>query len=140
MSAESLLAVRRAAALGHQYRGPCTHTPGPWRVLGGAIADKATDFAIGINGENGKRHIIAEAFGRSDWQHAHPSEANARLISAAPDMLAALQALDLTCSFDVLNACWNNRPLDVPGKHYWGVGAACPQCTARAAIAKAMQS
>ncbi|MCY1166579.1 hypothetical protein D9M73_65210 [compost metagenome] len=42
----------------------------------------------------------------------------------------------LYCQRDVLNACWDNRPDDVPGKH-WGGGDSCPECTLRAAIAKA---
>lgn len=32
------------------------------------------------------------------------------------------------CQFDVLNPCWDNRPRDVPGKH-WGEGDACAACT-----------
>lgn len=40
------------------------------------------------------------------------------------------------CQCDVLNACWDNRPDDVPGKH-WGGGDACPECNLRAAIAGA---
>ncbi len=46
-----------------------------------------------------------------------------------------LCVVDLTCSFDVLNPCWDARQSDVPGQH-WGGGKACPQCTARAALAK----
>ncbi len=69
--------------------------------------------------------------------------ANARLIVAAPDLLAALKALNLDCEYDNLNPCWNNRPSDEkrPGLH-WGSEPgnpipACPSCLARAAIAKA---
>lgn len=36
------------------------------------------------------------------------------------------------CQFDVLNPCWDNRPTDVPGKH-WGGGEACTACTEAAA-------
>lgn len=61
---------------------------------------------------------------------------NAHLIAAAPEMLRALQGLGLSCSTDVLNPCWDNRPEDIAGKH-WGGGTACPHCTARAAVAKA---
>lgn len=43
------------------------------------------------------------------------------------------------CQVDPLNACWDNRPGDVPGKH-WGGGAACSHCNLRAAIAKATGS
>lgn len=56
---------------------------------------------------------------------------------AGPDLLAVVIKLveGKGCQFDALNPCWNNRPTDVPGKH-WGVGDACPVCTARALIAK----
>lgn len=38
-----------------------------------------------------------------------------------------------TCQFDVLNPCWDNRPTDVPGKHWGGDDIeACPACTAAA--------
>lgn len=39
------------------------------------------------------------------------------------------------CQFDVLNPCWDNRTSDVPGKHWGGVGDACPACTEAAAKA-----
>lgn len=42
----------------------------------------------------------------------------------------------LYCQCDLLNPCWDNRPDDVPGKH-WGGGDACSHCNLRAAIAKA---
>lgn len=32
------------------------------------------------------------------------------------------------CKCDILNPCWDNRPTDVPGKH-WGGGLACEPCT-----------
>jgi hypothetical protein len=63
--------------------------------------------------------------------------ATATLFGAAPDMLAALKGLDLRCWADVLNPCWDNRPSDIAGEHWGGVGKACPACNARAAIAKA---
>jgi hypothetical protein len=40
----------------------------------------------------------------------------------------------LYCQCDALNPCWDNRPDDVPGKH-WGGGPACSHCNLRAAIA-----
>lgn len=65
-----------------------THTPGPWTVIRSKMAtDGAFDYAIGTDGSP----VIAEAFGRDakgGWPNA---EANARLIAAAPEMLAALQ-------------------------------------------------
>lgn len=33
------------------------------------------------------------------------------------------------CQYDVLNPCWDNRPTDVPGKHWGGDDIeACPAC------------
>lgn len=43
----------------------------------------------------------------------------------------------LYCRHDVLNPCWDNRKTDVPGMHWSGLGAACPECNLRAALAKA---
>lgn len=69
-----------------------THTPGPWKVSASALADNANDYAIYVMRDD-RRQIIAEAFGRSDWQHTHPSDANARLIAAAPELLEACSTL-----------------------------------------------
>lgn len=33
------------------------------------------------------------------------------------------------CQFDILNPCWDNRPKDIPGKHWSGEGNACAACT-----------
>ena len=70
------------------------HTPGPWRVS-----------SVGLTND-GKRAVVSEdagiawahpqtAFKRGDgWQHeCGEREANARLIAAAPDLLAALEAM-----------------------------------------------
>lgn len=66
------------------------HTPGPWRIVKGHFPnDGAYDY--GIFAEiDWKRHVIAEAFGRSDETTFHDSRANATLIAAAPDMYEAL--------------------------------------------------
>lgn len=45
----------------------------------------------------------------------------------------ALRRLDLTCTTDVLNPCWDARPTDKPGRH-WGWGEACASCQARFAL------
>lgn len=58
------------------------HTPGPW-----AIIDDVTDAAIGY------RAIVAidrENFGETICNPSPMGEANARLIAAAPELLAAL--------------------------------------------------
>ena len=65
------------------------HTPGPWHCERAKIAiDGAYDYAIYTLAD---RQIIAEAFGRSDVTRFHNAEANACLIAAAPDLLAALK-------------------------------------------------
>ena len=42
------------------------------------------------------------------------------------------------CRFDVLNPCWDDRPGDIPGRH-WGDVPACEPCT-KAALAQGEQS
>lgn len=62
-----------------------THTPGPWEVQD----DCATSIWAG-------GHYIAETY--------TDGEANARLIAAAPDLLAALEAIVAICEqLDVPN-------------------------------------
>ena len=58
------------------------HTPGPWRVKGALVLPPNSCGVPECCG-------IAECFHGSNQELA---EANARLISAAPDLLAALQA------------------------------------------------
>lgn len=54
-----------------------THTDGLMFIRGPARADRADDYAIEVD-RDGERHIIAEFFGRSDWDHEWPSAENAR--------------------------------------------------------------
>jgi hypothetical protein len=66
-----------------------SHTPGPWEV-------DATGWPIIVNGpedENGLDMVcfIEAADVNSDGYQSHTAEANARLIAAAPELLAALQ-------------------------------------------------
>ena len=58
------------------------HTPGPWSVRGGQGDDGYCEY----------RHIYAPA-AASKCVDAKISEADARLIAAAPDLLEALQRL-----------------------------------------------
>lgn len=70
------------------------HTPGPWRVESGTTLvwgrcdeDDVSTYGMGIP--------VAEAKIGSSWRNgpsvsAEEAEANARLIAAAPDLLAAL--------------------------------------------------
>lgn len=118
------------------------HSPGPWRAIRALKPcgiERSFDYGIAAEGTD---NLLAEAFEVVGYAADGVSyqrvsaEANAQLIAASPDMAEALLGLDLACSNDALNPCWDNRPTDVAGKH-WGIGKACPQCTARAALAKA---
>jgi hypothetical protein len=69
------------------------HTPGPWAVLRrvDAIVDNLIVRSDGVPriGEEGFRDRVAEA----TWLDSdEETEANARLIAAAPDLLAAAEA------------------------------------------------
>jgi hypothetical protein len=65
------------------------HTPGPWVLKRATVpVDGGIDVAIIGDGE-----IIAEVFARASATKWPPVEANASLISAAPDLLNALKAL-----------------------------------------------
>lgn len=60
------------------------HTPGPWIVLG-----EGTE--IWTDGENRASHFLAETVGSKSMAIALQGLANARLIAAAPDLLASLE-------------------------------------------------
>lgn len=69
-----------------------SHTPGPWEFFG-AVHDEDGEpgfFSI-TNG------IIEVANTASGDVPTHTEEANARLIAAAPDLLAALESLLAVC-------------------------------------------
>jgi hypothetical protein len=65
------------------------HTPGPWRVRGGA----AKVFAYDIVGPNGEDIGYANSSDGADEPAMYPVEANARLIAAAPDLIEALRGI-----------------------------------------------
>lgn len=71
------------------------HTPGPWTSKQSLKpVDGEYDFAISAE-IDGRNRCIAEVFGRVSETHRPNAEANARLIAAAPELLAALvQLLD----------------------------------------------
>ena len=90
-----------------------THTPGPWDQIGCDIYSGEIKIArfIGIS-----------------WERMLENEANMNLISSAPDLLAALEAIAKQADFSALAFP------DAPGR---GDLQAIAQM-ARAAIAKAM--
>jgi hypothetical protein len=64
------------------------HTPGPWRVT---YSDDG-GFQVGVELHDGAFDVVICA--RGSWTHrAKESLANARLIAAAPELLAALVGL-----------------------------------------------
>ena len=62
-----------------------THTPGPWALIdhGGGWFD--------IESENERYFFVCAAGSRDSQSDQQQSSANARLIAAAPDLLACLQ-------------------------------------------------
>ena len=70
------------------YREP-THTPGPWRVTGRMLRTVVADAPTGHDDEDSMKayggHLVCESI---------QLDANARLIAASPEMLAALQMIE----------------------------------------------
>ena len=73
------------------------HTPGPWRARETTIDDPAFTFDIEASqsDQSPRKHIGTCPTVATIWYRSEPSEArsNARLIAAAPELLAALQQL-----------------------------------------------
>lgn len=78
-----------------------SHTPGPWSIFNTRFPDGRDGFTVNGNDERGNRNIpVAEIpewfFSNLGTKDQHL--ANARLIAAAPELLAALEALlDTDC-------------------------------------------
>lgn len=67
------------------------HTPGPWTTKRAKMpVDCEFDWCVTCN-IGGEPHVIIEAFGRVSETIRPDAEANARLVAAAPDLLAALE-------------------------------------------------
>lgn len=96
------------------------HTPGPWSVRGGQGDDGYCEY----------RHIYAPA-AASKCVDAKISEADARLIAAAPDLLAALQEYARLTSPEYGEGCKRGEHL------YPDVDLAVARKAALAAIARA---
>lgn len=96
---------------------PAQHTPGPWH--------QHTDGSkIYASVRSAKGQIVADCGSRSD----QIAQANARLIAAAPELLAALESvLGLIPDGDM-----DSHAIACPGKD-----DGCGICFARAALAKA---
>lgn len=88
------------------------HTPGPWEVVGSRICTVAND---------NERITLAKTEPGGAFAMSEQQDANARLIAAAPELLAALNAAsewlndmgceheepDLTCVVCLVNAAIN---------------------------------
>ena len=79
-----------------------SHTPGPWSIQRHDKGDSRRLLVVGKSG------MVADV----DWNDKDENEANARLIAAAPDLLAALKsmlkravALDQSATVDGLANC-----------------------------------
>lgn len=71
------------------------HTPGPWYVgpynrIWRRSPLELYEYGGGVAGDS---PIAAAFYGRASWVNKFPSEANARLIAAAPELLEALEGL-----------------------------------------------
>lgn len=64
-----------------------SHTPGPWRVFD-------TPLGVGVTPKDGEYADIARCDGFDSTRTPDEVRANAHLIAAAPDMLAALKFVD----------------------------------------------
>lgn len=81
------------------------HTPGPWYVgpdnrIWRRSPLELYEYGGGVAGDS----PIAAAFdGRASWVNKFPSEANARLIAAAPELLQALKKCAAVCAGETMN-------------------------------------
>lgn len=71
------------------------HTPGPWKIVYGGMPNDE-GFGIASNNANSPRGIVAECWPATALREDRPRiAADAALIAAAPDLLAACEsALD----------------------------------------------
>ncbi len=98
------------------------HTPGKW-VVEPYSSKRPKQWAIRANNRDGCLRPVGYIFDGSTQFPPEEREATARLIAAAPDLLATLKALEYP---------------DEPGRFCDHAAEPCPRCeAARAAIAKA---
>lgn len=71
------------------------HTSGPWSAV---LFDSERPGSYGVMGPDD--NCVADC----DYKRDETNEANARLMAAAPDMLAALQDIRAQVNFDVTRA------------------------------------
>ena len=82
------------------------HTPGPWRIVADDDPISGDVSVVGpqhVCGENGPTQYIATLHGYTD-DSVEFNSTNAALVSAAPDLLAALKALHLQALQSTVNS------------------------------------
>lgn len=68
-------------------------TPGPWRLEEEDSSDHGIDAVSAVDPKDGQQFEVCEVWGIDhDMSICEVSRSNARLIAAAPELLAALQA------------------------------------------------
>lgn len=93
------------------------HTPGPWYVgpdnrIWRRSPSDLYQYGGGVSGDS----PIAAAFdGPTSWVNKFPSEANARLIVAAPELLEALQSIAECCDEDHAARDYASRQTEIRG-------------------------
>lgn len=65
------------------------HTPGPWKALKATVRGETTEWFVTDDDDEGVAVIASCVTDKT----GEPSEANARLIAAAPELLEALEGL-----------------------------------------------
>ena len=89
------------------------HTPGPWRTLQEECDKPYIRIRGTIPGERYKvANVLTPVYDGVHYGEAEQTRANARLIAAAPDMLAVLQACHEAMSY----MSEYDIPLTLPGQ------------------------
>ncbi len=65
------------------------HTPGPWQTNGAINYSETIPANVEVSGQDGVKRVALCFYGETNQERI----ANARLITAAPDLLAALEFL-----------------------------------------------
>lgn len=87
-----------------------SHTPGPWHI--GTSADGTPAVCVPVHVSEGTDFVVAQVNKpRLMGCVTGCAEANARLIAAAPDLLAALEEalLDHMAPHDCEPECWSHK-------------------------------
>jgi hypothetical protein len=69
------------------------HTPGPWRIMASITGEAATCWVVGRKESKSFADLSDQDVIAAVTSEGKSNDADARLIAAAPDMLAVLQEL-----------------------------------------------